>query len=390
MAERVQALITPAVLVWAREQRGIPPEAAADKIGISLEKLIACEMGNDHLSIPQLRAAADTYKRPMAVFYLKEVPRPVRAEVPDFRRLPDAEERPSAELLLEMRRIREKQEAAASLAEYGPPHDWSFLGMMDANENTDVVAAKVRKMLGISERGHEQWRNEYQAFNAWRVGLESLGVLVFQVGGIEIEEMRGFSISRKPYPAIVVNTKDSPEARIFSLLHEFAHLLLNRSGLCNLKDSPSSPGQSVETFCNYVAGSALLPDAALRSFETVRNHGRSTVWTDLELSKIAKYFKVSQHVVLRRLLILSLTSESFYRDKCAEWAMRSLRQRGGGGGESGVEKVLRTQGRNYVRLILGALQSEAITAVNVSEYLDMKLKHLSALEQELNQARGVA
>lgn len=390
MAERVQALITPAVLVWAREQRGIPPEVAAQKIGISLEKLIACETGNDHLSIPQLRAAADLYKRSMAVFYLKEVPAPVRAKVADFRRLPDTDAQPSAALRLEMRRIREKQQAAVSLAEYGPPHDWSFLGMVDANENADTVAANVRKMLGISEKAHEQWRDEYQAFRAWRAGLEALGVLVFQVGGIEVEEMRGFSISQKPYPVIAVNSKDLPRARIFSLIHEFAHLLLNRSGLCNLKEVHSSPDQSVETFCNYVAGSALLPSGALRSQETVRVHGRSAIWADPELSKISNHFKVSQHVVLRRLLTLSLTTEAFYQEKCAEWQMRTPHKAEGGGGESGVEKVLRTQGRNYVRLILGALQSEAITAVNVSEYLDMKLKHLSALEQEINHTRGVA
>lgn len=390
MAERVHALITPAVLLWAREQRGLPLEIAAKKIGITVEKLVACEVGSDQLSIPQLRAAADTYRRPMAIFYLKQIPRPSRAEVADFRRTPDADVQPSAELLLAMRRIREKQEAAASLAEYGPVHDWSFIGMVDAYENTDTVAARVRRMLGIEERSHEQWRDEYQAFKAWRTGLESLGVLVFQVGGIAVEEMRGFSISRKPYPTIVVNTKDSPQARIFSLLHEFAHLLLNRSGLCNLKESPASPSQSVETFCNYVAGSALLPDAAMRSFETVRNHGRSTVWTDLELSKIAKHFKVSQHVALRRLLILSFTTESFYRDKCAEWSMRPLAAAGGGGAESGADKVLRTQGRNYVQLVLEALHNEAITTVNVSEYLDMKLKHLSALEQQVNLARGGA
>lgn len=390
MAERVQALITPAILVWAREQRGLPLDVAAKKIGVSPEKLVACEMGNDHLSIPQLRAAADAYKRAMAVFYLKEVPRPVRSDVPDFRRLPDSDQQPSPELLLAMRRIREKQEAAASLAEYGPAYDWSFLGRFDVNEDPDVVAAEVRRMLGIPENGHAQWQNEYQAFRAWRAGLESLGVLVFQVAGVSVEEMRGFSLSRKPYPVIVVNTKDIPQARIFSLIHEFAHLLLNSPGLCNLKENPSAPGPSVEAFCNHVAGSALLPGAAMRSFDTVRNHGRSNTWTDAELARIANHFKVSQHVVLRRLLILNLTTLSFYQAKCAEWQMRPLAAKDGGGAESGPEKVLRTQGLNYVQLVLGALHSEAITAVNVSEYLDMKLKHLSALEQEVNPARGVA
>lgn len=392
MSERIQALINPAILLWAREQRGLPLDVAAERIKVSPQKLAACEQGDEQLSIPQLRTAADFYRRPMAIFYLKEVPQAPRIKVPDFRRLPEAADLQfSPELLLQMRRVREKQEAAAKLAEFGPHFDWSFLGMVNPSESTEVVAAQVRKLLRIGSTDHERWANDYQAFRAWRTALESIGVLVFQVGGISVEEMRGFSLSRNPYPAISVNSKDLPKARIFSLLHEFTHLLLNTSGLCNLKDTTSTSVPQIETFCNYVAGSALIQESSLRSSEVVRKHGSNFVWSDGELTKLSNYFNASQHVVLRRLLTLGLTTDRFYQDKCAEWAQRPLpAASAGGAGETGVEKVLRTQGRNYVQLILSALHSEAITAVNVSEYLDMKLKHLSGLEQEVNHLRESA
>lgn len=136
MAERVLALINPAILLWAREQRGIPREIAADKIGVTAEKLAACEQGSEQLSFAQLRKAADFYKRSVAVFYLQQVPQPTRAPLPDFRRLPEsAESQFSSELLLEMRRIREKQEAASSLADYGPHFDWAFLGTVKLDDD---------------------------------------------------------------------------------------------------------------------------------------------------------------------------------------------------------------------------------------------------------------
>lgn len=385
MSERVQAFINPAILLWAREQRGFPLEAAAERLHVTSSKLAECEAGTDQLSIPQLRKAADLYRRPMAVFYLDQVPRPVRAPVPDFRLLPEAADSgPSAELLLAMRRVREKQQAAAALSEYGPMHDWAFLGSVSVGDDKEEVAAKVRNMLGVTDTTREGWRNESDAFKTWRTGLESIGVLVFQMSGIRVEEMRGFSFARKPYPAIAINSADSPKARVFSLMHEFTHLLLNTPGLCNLRESVHTDTQ-VEAFCNYVAGATLIPKLALRSINVVRNHGPSSIWSEEELTKISNHFRVSQQVTLRRLLILDLTTPNFYQEKCDEWMRRPLPVSTGGFGETGAQKVLRTQGSNYVRLILDALHSEAITSVNVSEYLEMKLKHLSGLEQTLSQ-----
>jgi len=90
---RVFAKINHEVLKWARETRGIPLAPAAKAIGIDEAKLMQCEQGKDKLSIPQLRSAAEKYRRPLAVFYLPNLP-PGEPLLPDFRRLPDIQGQP--------------------------------------------------------------------------------------------------------------------------------------------------------------------------------------------------------------------------------------------------------------------------------------------------------
>jgi hypothetical protein len=42
----------------------------------------------------------------------------------------------------------------------------------------------------------------------WRALLERTGILTFQATDIDLDEARGFSISHKPLPAVIVNIKD--------------------------------------------------------------------------------------------------------------------------------------------------------------------------------------
>ncbi len=107
------------------------------------------------------------------------------------------------------------------------------------------VARRIRKLLGVSIRKQIQWKDEYEALNGWRQAVQDKGVLVFQARGVEVSEMRGFSVADEPMPLIVLNTKDAPNGRVFTLLHEFCHLLLRYGGICDLRDRRSQrPEQS--------------------------------------------------------------------------------------------------------------------------------------------------
>jgi len=52
-----------------------------------------------------------------------------------------------------------------------------------------------------------------------------MNILVFQFS-MPIEDARGFALTDMNPNVIVVNSKDSIEARLFSLMLEFGHILL--------------------------------------------------------------------------------------------------------------------------------------------------------------------
>jgi len=386
MPKRVFADINPDVLRWARKTRGWEVDFAANKIGVSHETLAACEKGEDQLSVPQLRRAANFYKRPVAIFYLSTVPEAL-APVRDFRRLPESMGNPlSPEFLLEIRRVHQKREAAVDLAEFGAEYDWGFVRTIDSHQNPEEVGGFVREILGITDEVQEGWANQYQAFGGWRSSIENIGVFAFLISGIRVTEMRGFSIVRGSYPVIAVNRKDSPKPRSFTLLHEFCHVLIGESGICDMTERDyrnTDKSFQTEVFCNHVAGAALVPAETLLEHPLVRKHREEEEWENSELQVLSRYFHASQEVILRRLLILKLTSSHFYEEWREARRDRPSAAPQGTPMERGFQRVLRTQGASYVRLVLEALHSDSITAADASDYLDMKLRHLADLEKAL-------
>ena len=63
----------------------------------------------------------------------------------------------------------------------------------------------------------------------------------------------------------------------------------------------------------------LVPAEALRAEQVVQHTPDEPEWADREIEALARRFSVSREVVLRRLLILGLTEQSFYQRKRTEY-----------------------------------------------------------------------
>ncbi|MDK2887710.1 MAG: hypothetical protein PWP72_588 [Thermoanaerobacter sp.] len=164
--------------------------------------------------------------------------------------------------------------------------------------------------------------NEYTALRRWTEAVERLGVLVFHAKGIDLSIMRGISISERLFPVICLNIKDTPRGRAFSLIHELVHIALEKSGICDMpymeEEEESRFGnqhKKTEAYCNMVAGEVLVPREALLENEIVSGEPKKLIWEDWELKELADRFKISQEVILRRLLTLKRTTKDFYEWK---------------------------------------------------------------------------
>lgn len=387
MARQIKAVVKHTLLLWARESLNLSVAEAAKKIGVKETQLSEWESGLSAPTVAQLRKAATVYKRPLAVFYLAEPPRDFEA-LRDFRRLPDRsfiEHTP--ELNLEIRRAHLRREIALELvADVGADMPRLHISA-SAQDAPDQLAQEARQILGVGLDRQFSWRDKYAALNGWISALERAGVLVFQTSSVDLDEMRGFSISEELLPVIVANAKDSPRGRIFTLIHEFTHIFLHRGGLCDLKDTANArtEDEKTEVFCNQVAASMLLPETAFLNETIVRSKGRTDVWSEDEIRGLSEKYSVSQEVVLRRLLTFNRISQAFYQRKRNELIEAYRREaEASEGGFAPYHRVkIRDLGRSFVRLVLEAYHLEAINSSDVSDFLGIKLKHLPKIEHEI-------
>lgn len=388
MAKRVEAMVNSRLLVWARESAGLAVEQAARKASVKPQRLVIWERGEGLPTVNQLRNLAGVYRRPLAVFYLPEPPKDFRP-MHDFRRFPgELPPSESPELRLEIRRAHQRRQIALELYEEIEGQAPRFSTNASLSDEPEKLAVRIRKLLGIICEDQAAFRDDYQALDWWRSAIENAGVLVFQARGIQLSEMRGFSISERPLPVVVANIKDSPRGRIFTLLHDFVHTMLRDGGLCDLGETDRAPKeQRVEIFCNRVAGAILVPKEDLLGQRAVLQKGRGAGWGDEELLQLARRYRASREVVLRRLLMFDYTTQDFYRRKTAQWQReyRERERRGVGrtGGPAPHRAAISGAGTLFIRLVLTSYYQENITASDLSDFLNVKLEHVERIEREV-------
>ena len=383
----VEALANPKLLVWARESASLTEEAVAKKIGVKAERIRAWESGQERPSVAQLRNFAAATKRPLAVFYLAEPPDTFDA-LHDFRAGTGAEVPAAAspDLAFEIRKAYDRREWGLELMsdlQLNPP---TFDVRLRLDEDIEIAGAKLRAAFGVRTEMQSRWRVDYEAFREWRALLEHAGILTFQATDLELDEARGFSISLKPLPAVVVNIKDAYRGRIFTLLHEVTHIALNEGGICDLDDNQHrNASAKVEAYCNRVAGAVLFPKTDLLATSEVRNH-RSTemTWSDGEIEALSRKFGGSREALLVRLLALNRTNEKFYYGKRDEYqrAYAEWRKQRKEGFALPHVVSLSSAGPLFTALVIENFNREHITASDVSDYLQVRVKHLPEIQRD--------
>ncbi len=389
MSEKVEALVEDELLIWARKSAHLTLQEAAKKVRVKEERLQNWEAGETRPTIRQLREFGKAYKRPIAVFYL---PQPPKDFVPlrDFRRFADTKASIlSPKLQFETRRAQDRREIALELyqdLEYEVPKPPPQVHLSDEPE---TLALNIRKNLKITRDKQLKFSDDREVLNWWQLAIEKDGVFVFQTTDVDLSEMRGFSIGEVPLPVIAVNNKDSRRGRIFSMLHEYVHIMLRDYGLCDLREESSRvEGRSVEVFCNRVAGAILVPSEYLLLEETVLEKEIGAEWSDNEIRELADKYKVSREVIIRRLLIYNRITVQFYRRKMRQYEqeyarLRKLRKDMEGWFPLPHHTAIISAGSPFIRLALDSYYNKKITASDLSDFLNVKLKHIGKIEQAI-------
>ena len=396
-----EVAVEPAVLEWARESIGLPREQAAKKLGLSTLDLRYLEEGAASPTIGQLRKMVDVYKRPLAVFFLSKPAKDFDA-MKDFRLLPGNDGKPfSRELTLAFRRVHMQRETAQELAELAEEIPPPLALSLNLDTDPELAGEAVRAWLGTPIRyENDIYLSHRDDLNQWIELVEAKAILVTQAGRVNLTEMRGCSVSDQPFPAIMLNGKDSPRGRVFTLMHELVHVLQRSGAVCDmdvLRPSSSTNAwhigdrERIERFCNHVAAATLMPRNRVLSDQRVFRSSPSTRWTDDELKQLADMYGVSREAMLLRLVELGHASWDYYFDRRPYFLQMyedsQEERQAGKGGPNYYRMKLRDFGRRYVRTVVDAYNSRDITGSDLSDYLDMKVNRLPGLEAELQKRR---
>ena len=258
-------------------------------------------------------------------------------------------------------------------------------------EDEEIVGHRIRETLGIPWETQLGWAGPYPALNAWRAAIERQGILVFQTGDVELTEMRGTSIPHGPLPVILLNSADAPHGRIFTLLHEFSHILLTAGGhqTSSMEGQRQPEDQLLERASNRFAAAALMPRREI--LLEAANQSAALAGDEDGLKRFANRIKVSPEAILRRLMALRKVPPALYRQKRRAWQQRSWFAFPEGGGGPPVEvRVLSSVGRPFASLVLEGYQRNAVSSADVVDYLGVQLKHLHKIAEHLVPKPGFA
>lgn len=182
-----------------------------------------------------------------------------------------------------------------------------FVGKYTLDTPVQDMAVIIRQHLGLNLDWMMEFNTPEKSINHFVERLEEEGVCVFFNGivgnnthrPLDVEECRGFAlVNEANAPMIFVNNSDSKRAQMFTLAHEFTHVLVGVSAGYGGFDGDFL--DRVENYCDRVAAEFLVPEVLLKNN-----------WTNI--NDCAKLFNVSSLVIARRARDLNIISSEEYR-----------------------------------------------------------------------------
>ena len=159
---------------------------------------------------------------------------------------------------------------------------FQLLASVKATMNVDKVAQQIIEILHLENLAATKLTDD-DFFNLLRSKLSNAGVMVMQSGivgtnphrPLDINEFRAFVLVDNVIPLIFINSTDSKKAKIFSLIHEFVHILLGDNEILNV--SPETEIHQ-ERWINQITSAVLMPLKEIKAaLSTSLNHQANLV-----------------------------------------------------------------------------------------------------------------
>lgn len=309
-----RAPVNPELVSWARKRAGYSLEELTKKF----KKLPDWESGLTQPTMNQIEDFARKVHVPLGYLFCSEPPEEA-IPIPDFRTFSgDKVTRPSPNLLDTLCACLRRQHWYQEFALVEQLPEFDFIGSVTISTPPESVAVQIAETINFDTNARQACSTWVDALRYFIKQVDEVGILVMVSGIVgsntrrllNPEEFRGFALSDPYAPLIFINGADTKAAQIFTLAHELAHLWLGDSALSNSGILINQEYPREEIWCNAVAAELLVPLAHLKS------QTRENEFIPSALSRLAKLYKVSTLVILRRLLDANYLTHDEFRH---EW-----------------------------------------------------------------------
>jgi Zn-dependent peptidase ImmA (M78 family) len=351
-------------------ERELGDEAATS---YSEERIAAFERGATPVTLVELEALARVYLVPFVALLQSELP---QTPVSDFRKTADGRQSPmSYETFKRLDRYDSFHETARRVADAlnltEPRIARVSLTSTRSSADIESLATSIRTSLKLSQIDQRAFSSEYEALEGWRTSVENAGVFVFTLP-MDVGECRGASRWEPPGPpSILINLTDAPTAQLFTLLHEYTHLVFTEQPDINLCDPSQEPSAREERLANRVAAAVLMPKRWV--MESIPPHVPTRsykAWPNAARAQMKKLFSVSHAVIGIRLRELGVVKDSGY--SASFWKQPTEFRRGK---NSPVwQRHRRYLGKRTLSLARQAVTSEHLSVSELARWLDLKVR----------------
>lgn len=301
--------VKPEVFEWLRESAGYSLEEVSKIIGRPIKIEDRDKPKELEFNITELRRLAKEFRRQFVCFLLDEVPE---------------------SNMLEEKKIYYRSNTQTTIRKYSYESKIINLANRKARYLQSIIQDIIKKKVSIPEYnidddpeliGNKEreeftlrsdnavYKTPKDRFNSIRRFIEDKGIYVFKFS-LPLDVIRGFSLVERPY-IIVINSKDTIKGKIFTLLHEYAHILVRESAYCYLDidndiNNNNNNRNGIEVWCNRFAAAFLMPLSEISYYlkensnkeprvileELSELHGVSKLAMAVRLLNLAKRIKI--------------------------------------------------------------------------------------------------
>ena len=379
--------INPDVLRWAIAGSGWEARELSEKTNIISESIQKWEKSGAAVKVSDLRKIAEVINRPMSVLLLPQPPK--ERILTDYRTVGGADPKKlSKNTLAVIRNARYVQSNANELLKLRSENALPSITSRALGDDPEIVAVAEKMALGMEL---EKWRKGEDIdkfvrapYRYLKEKIESRNIFVMQAA-MDVGEISGLALADMYPRVILVNSNYKIQFQFFTLLHEYAHLLLKTDGMClanseNFKRQSRGQDVSVERWCNDFAGAVIMPmEKALRELSDKADRGPGRVVD----STSKKYSRKKMPAIIS---IWSLPDKGTLKEEYIEHhrmiSSKPVTATSGGSDEEGrnmAKECINRNGMRYVRLVSDSRSKDLITVSDMIRYLDLKTKHFEKL-----------